>query len=135
MFPLVLFVCLVLFVFSCVMAVDGTCWSSTESLLILSFATYSHQEVCVYAVIKEFVKMQRTPQCVERPGGSQEAWDGKKHGLAGTLGTVTGCTFVSTDWMRWCILLAMRFVQSSCFVLIVDAVCCCLVSLCFFYFH
>ena len=78
MFPLVLFVCLVLFVFSCVMAVDGTCWSSTESLLILSFATYSHQEVCVYAVIKEFVKMQRTPQCVERPGGSQEAWDGKK---------------------------------------------------------
>jgi hypothetical protein len=77
-FPSVLFVCLVLFVFSCVMAVDGTCWSSTESLLILSFATYSHQEVCVYAVIKEFVKMQRTPQCVERPGGSQEAWDGKK---------------------------------------------------------
>ena len=22
--------------------------------------------------------MQRTPQCVERPGGSQEAWDGKR---------------------------------------------------------
>ena len=39
----------------CVMAVDGTCWTSTVFLLIVSFATYSHQEVRVCAVIREFV--------------------------------------------------------------------------------
>ena len=44
-----------LFVCSCVMAVDGTCWTSTVLLLMLPFATSSHQEVRVYAVIRGFV--------------------------------------------------------------------------------